>query len=359
MNQTRVPSATPIRSIFFGGLLLSAVFLGMAADSDAAAGPLPLTGVNLSGGEWNIKPQNGTNYHFPTRAEIDYFSGQGMNFFRYPFRWETLQTELRKPLVPAALASLKESVRFATDRKLIVILDPHNCARYGTNIVGASQVRAADFADFWARLANEFGDDSHVWFGLVNEPHDMSTRLWYEDANVAIAAIRATGAKNMILVPGNHWSGASGWMGGGENSNAKWAMNVKDPLDHWAFEVHQYVDGDGSGTKKVVVSPTIGAERLSKFVKWCRENHVQAVLGEFGVPVVPTGEETVHNMLKSMERDSDVWVGWTWWAAGARWGDYLFSIEPKPDGSERPQMAWLRPHLKGVPADTGLKPRKP
>ena len=309
--------------------------------------PLPLTGVNLSGGEWQLKPNNG-EYFFPTKAEIDYFAGQGMNVFRYPFRWETVQTEPRAPLDKPALARLKESVKFATARKLIVILDPHNCARYNDNIVGASKISAGDFADFWGRLAAEFKNDPYVWLGLVNEPHDMSTRLWFEDANAAIAAIRAAGAKNMILVPGNHWSGAHSWTGGGEESNAKWALTVKDPLNHWAIEVHQYVDGDSSGTQKSIVSPTIGAERLKSFVKWCRQNHMHAVLGEFGVPVVPTGEETLHNMLQSMEQDRDVWLGWTWWAAGSRWGDYLFSIEPRPDGSERPQMAWLRPHLNGT-----------
>ena len=28
------------------------------------------------------------------------------------------------------------------------------------------------------------------------------------------------------------------------------------------------------------------------------------------------------------------------------------SIEPKADGTERPQMAWLRPHLNGASAPT-------
>jgi hypothetical protein len=52
-------------------------------------------------------------------------------------------------------------------------------------------------------------------------------------------------------------------------------------------------------------------------------------------------------MITSMERDSDVWLGWSWWAAGARWGDYMFSLEPK-NGKDRPQMAWLQPHLPGA-----------
>jgi endoglucanase len=344
-------------------ILISACVFGVAACFSAAAGPLPLTGVNIAGGEFwwarkpkgEIHPQYGVNYNYPTKAEVDYFAGQGMNFFRYQFLWETLQPTPRMPLDTTDLARLKESVNLATSKNLIVLLDPHNYARYyGTNIVGQTNaaghvaITAADFADFWGRLAAEFKDDPHVWFGLVNEPHDMPTQLWFDDANASIAAIRATGAKNMILVPGNSWTGAHSWTAGGDRSNAKCVLTVKDPLDYWAIEVHQYMDEDNSGTHRSVVSPTIGSERLKTFADWCRQNKMRAFLGEFGVPVVTNGEATLNDMLQSMERDSDVWLGWTWWAAGARWGNYLFTIEPKRDGTEWPQMAWLRPHLNGV-----------
>jgi len=35
-----------------------------------------------------------------------------------------------------------------------------------------------------------------------------------------------------------------------------------------------------------------------------------------------------------------VWIGWTYWAAGAWWGDYQFSVHPDPD-SEHPQVEIL------------------
>ncbi len=46
-----------------------------------------------------------------------------------------------------------------------------------------------------------------VIFGLMNEPHDLPTENWLTAANVAIAAIRATGATNLITVPGNAFTG--------------------------------------------------------------------------------------------------------------------------------------------------------
>ncbi len=341
----------------FRNTWLSSLVLGFILGGGASAGPLPLTGVNLAGGEFwwarrpktgEVHPEYGKNYSYPTRAEIDYFSGKGMNLFRYQFLWETLQPQVKTPLDPTDLERLKASVKLATDRKLVVLLDPHNYARYyGTNLVGGPDVSFADFADFWQRLALEFKDDPYVWFGLVNEPHDMPTRQWFEAANTCIAAIRGSGANNLILVPGNSWTGAHSWTAGGDNSNARSILSIKDPLDHWVVEVHQYVDADSSGRHRQVVSPTIGSERLKAFVDWCRQHKKRAVLGEFGVPVVPEGEACLEDMLQSMERDRDVWLGWTWWAAGSRWGDYMFTIEPK-NGQDRPQMAWLRPHLHGA-----------
>lgn len=335
-------------------VLLASLTLSLALGSGVAGGPLPLTGVNLAGGEFykpkpGVRPTYGREYVYPSKAEIDYFAGKGMNLFRYQFLWETLQPELRTPLDKADLQRLKTTVQYATSRKLIVLLDPHNYARYyNTNVVGGPAVSFADFADFWHRLALEFKDDPYVWYGLVNEPHSMPTQQWFDAANAAIAAIRSAGANQLILVPGNSWSGAHSWVkenyGG---SNARQILSVKDPLDYWAVEVHQYLDADSSGRHRSVVSPTIGSERLRGFVGWCRQHKKRAVLGEFAVPVAPNGEEALNDMLTSMERDSDVWLGWTWWAAGSRWGEYLFTLEPK-HGQDRPQMAWLEPHLSGA-----------
>jgi hypothetical protein len=72
-------------------------------------------------------------------------------------------------------------MRLTNARKLVVLLDPHNYARYyGTDIIGGTNVSGADFADFWRRMALEFKDDPYVWFGLVNEPHNLPTQQWFD-----------------------------------------------------------------------------------------------------------------------------------------------------------------------------------
>ena len=49
-------------------------------------------------------------------------------------------------------------------------------------------------------------------------------------------------------------------------------------------------------------------------------------------------------MLSYLDQNSGVWLGWTYWAAGPRWGEYLFTLEPS-GGADRPQMAILEKHI--------------
>ena len=330
------------------GLLLAGGLLagGLAAE------PLPFTGVNLAGGEFygpkpDVRPIYGKNFIYPGVAEYAYFAWHGANVFRLCFHWETIQPQANGELDAEMLGHLKTAVKLATDKGLVVLLDPHNYARYYGKVLGTPEAPAAIFADFWTKLAGVFRDDPHVWFGLVNEPNGLSAAAWFDIANEAVAAIRKAGATNLILLPGTAYSGAhswqSDWYGG---ANAASVAKVKDPIDHLAIEVHQYLDGDSSGSKPEIKSPTIGSERLKGFVQWCRANKYRAFLGEFGVPGNEAGKVALEDMLTAMERDSDVWLGWTWWAAGAWWPkDYMFTIQPS--GGDKPQMKWLIPHLRG------------
>ncbi|MDR3690025.1 MAG: glycoside hydrolase family 5 protein [Fimbriimonas sp.] len=325
--------------------------IALAAAFVLAGQALPFTGVNLSGGEF-YKPKVGKtpvylkDFVYPSAAEFDTFASKGMNVFRIGFLWETLQPEPLKPLVAPEVARLADCVHLATARKLIVLIDPHNYARYYDRLVGTPEVSDEVFADFWRRLATVFKGDDRVWFGLVNEPYGVSADRWVTSANAAIRAIRQSGAKNLILVPGVAWTGAWTW-------NAKYygvpngqAMDrIVDPGKHYAIEVHQYLDADSSGTKPSVVSRTIGSERLKDFVDWCRARKLKAFLGEFAAGDTPDGQAAIEDMLNAMERDRDVWLGFTWWSAGPWWGDYMFGLEPR-EGKDRPQMAWLSSHLQ-------------
>jgi endoglucanase len=308
--------------------------------------PIPFKGVNLAGAEFggNLPGIHGTDYIYPTADEVDYFMGKGMTVFRLPFRWERLQHALLAAFDAAELARMDTFVNNATGRGAYVLLDPHNYARYYGSVIGTSPVPASAFANFWFRLASHYHNNRRVIFGLMNEPNNISTELWVSDANAAIQAIRLTGATNLILVPGNGWSGAGGW---GDNwygtPNAVAMLGITDPGNNYAYEVHQYMDSDGSGTNDCV-SATTGSERMANFTDWLRLNHRRAFLGEFGGSSSATCLAALDDILNHLQQNSDLYLGWTYWAAGPWWGDYFMSIEPV-DGVDRPQMGPLSKHL--------------
>ena len=133
----------------------------------------------------------------------------------------------------------------------------------------------AAFAGFLVAPGAQFAANPRVLFGLMNEPHDMPTEQWLVAANAAIAAIRAVGAQNLILVPGNAWTGAHSWSDSWYGtSNATVMRGIVDPAHNFAFEVHQYLDGDSSGTSAQIVSPTIGSQRLASFTSWLRSQRL-------------------------------------------------------------------------------------
>lgn len=319
------------------------------ADADAEADALPwLAGVNLAGadfGEGHLPGTYGTDYIYPNATEVDYFVGKGMNVFRIPFRWERLQRTLNGELDATEAGRLDELVAAVVARGAYAILDPHNYARYHDDVVGSAAVPRPAYADFWRRLALVYAGEPHVIFGLMNEPRDMATEDWLAAANDAIAAIRAAGAGNLILVPGNAWTGAHSWAQNWYGTaNAEVMLGVVDPAGRFAFEVHQYLDADFSGTSATCRSATIGSEVVADFTAWLRAHGFTGFLGEFAGGDNDTCNAAVDDLLDALEANDDVWLGWSWWAAGPWWGDYMFSLEP--DGTtDRPQLGVLTPHL--------------
>jgi endoglucanase len=358
-------TSTPIRSCIATALLV----VLLAIHTPRAPAEITYTGVNLAGadfGESNLPGTYNTHYTYPRPQEVDYFVGKGLNTFRIPFRWERLQRAQNAALNAAELARLTTIVNYATSKGAHVVLDPHNYARYHGNVVGTAALPNSSLADFWSRLSSEFKDNSRVIFGLMNEPHTMPTEQWRDAANAAIAAIRDTGATNLILVPGNAWTGAHSWTQNWYGTpNATAMLGITDPGNNFAFDVHQYLDGNSSGTSTQIVSPTIGHERLVAFTNWLRTNNRRGFLGEFAVAnsqigdaATQIGDEAIHNMLSYVKDNDDVWLGWTWWAAGPWWGDYMFSLEPTGLGgsgqADRPALSVLQRHLAtNVPPITG------
>ncbi len=321
---------------------------GGSAGRDAAPAPLPrYGGVNLAGAEFAPTKVPGTvaiDYTFPTASHIDYFLGKQARIFRLPILWRRVQPTEKGPLDGAYLAAIDAVVAHTTGKGALVVLDVHDYGRYGGKTLG-DQVPNATFADLWGKLGAHFRGNSSVIFGLMNEPHEQDVTAWLGAANAGIAAIRGAGAKNLITVPGLHWTSADFW----ERSGSTALGNVVDPGDNYVFEVHQYLDSDGSGTHDTCVSATIGSERLTAFTAWARSKKKRAFLGEFAGGRNDLCAQALADILRYLEANPDVWFGSTYWAGGAWWpANYPFSVAPT-DGSDRPQMAFLAAHWAKLP----------
>ena len=310
---------------------------------------LAYTGVNMSGGEFAHPHQGtpsifGTNFTYPGQDDITYFGDRGVNVIRLPFLWEVLQPRLDAPVVPTELDRIKAVVAMASAKGMTVMLDPHDFEHYYGKLIGGPDVSDAQFASFWSVLAATFKDNPHVWFALMNEPNGQPIDTWFASAQAAVTAIRQTGAKNLILVPGEGYTGAHSWLDTGSDK----MLQIDDPAHNFQFEVHQYVDSDNSGTNPDAVDATTGSERLKVFTEWCRKVHKRAFLGEFGVGEGKVNHAAIDDMLGYMEANRDVWMGFTWWSSGRWWGNYMYSVEPTKDGEDKPQLLYLTPHLHGL-----------
>lgn len=91
-------------------------------------------------------------------------------------------------------------------------------------------------------------------------------------------------------------------------------------------------------------STTDAREVLQDFTDWLYEHGQRGFLGEFAGADNEACDQAISGALQYMSENDAVWLGWTWWAAGPWWGDYMFSIEPE-GATDKPQMSVLEPYL--------------
>lgn len=338
----------PLAGIWRRALVIAAAVGCVLLSQPAAANCLDgkrLVGVNLSGAEFAPEKLPGTvfkDYVYPDPADMRYFQAQGMNTFRLPFLWERIQPQLFGALDPAELQKITDTVAAARSQGVCLILDVHNYGQYRGQPIGSSGVPRAALIDLWVRLSATFRDPAHVAFGLMNEPAKMPVAEWAATAQETVFALRKTGAKNLILVPGGGWSGAHSWSAkdAGGVSNADAFRSFHDPAHNYMIEVHQYADENFSGTGNSCVDPARLTAVMASMTQWAVSTRQRLFLGEFGVPVNDQCLKAL-SALVGGTKGSSVWGGWTYWAAGKWLGTYPFSIQPD-NGGDKPQMAILK-----------------
>ncbi|KAJ5132129.1 endo-a-1-4-glucanase [Penicillium atrosanguineum] len=297
-------------------------------------------GSNESGAEFgtNIPGVYGTDYIFPDTSTIQTLINNGMNIFRVQFMMERLVPgSITGSFDTTYLERLTTVVNYITNAGAHAVIDAHNYGRYN----GAIITSTSDFQTFWHNVAGQFKSNSLVIFDTNNEYNSMDQTLVLDLNQAAINGIRAAGATSQyIFVEGNSWTGAWTWTT--VNDNMK---DLTDPEDKIVYEMHQYLDSDGSGTGATCVSTTIGVERVKSATQWLIDNGKKGILGEFAGGVNSDCETAISGMLSYMADNANVWTGAMWWAAGPWWANYIFSIEPPSGPAYTGMLSTLKPYL--------------
>jgi endoglucanase len=222
----------------------------------------------------------------------------------------------------AYLGNLTQQVNYITSKGAYAMIQPHNYGRFYGNII----TDTAGFKTWWKNVAAQYKDNALVVFDTNNEYHDMDQTLVFNLNQASIDGIRAAGATKQYITPeGNSYTGAWTWISSGNGASL---INLKDPQNKLIYQMHQYLDSDGSGTSTTCVSATIFKERLQAATKWLKDNKKQGLIGECAGGNNAQCISALQDGLTYMAQNSDVWTGALWWAAGPWWGDYIYNMEP-------------------------------
>jgi aryl-phospho-beta-D-glucosidase BglC (GH1 family) len=232
-------------------------------------------------------------------------------------------------------ATVEKTVSAATAAGLYVILDLHWSAPGTACPLAQNQMADADHSiAFWGSVASKFKSSPNVMFELFNEPYVGGTFEWSDimkggtmtnyvtggspwQVNTTWAAagmqqllnaVRATGARNVVLVGTANWSqDLSGWV----------ANKPTDPAHQMAAAWHPYPSSTSVGDPQAAL-PNFGSVAYT----WAQE------ILDAGFPLVisETGDHNANgtvgapllaNLLPWADARSVSYLGWTWDV----WGD--------------------------------------
>ncbi|KAL1296785.1 hypothetical protein AAFC00_000247 [Neodothiora populina] len=318
-----------------------------AASASASAGKVNYAGVNIAGFDFGCS----TDGTCSSGGQVDpgdkgktqmqhFVTDDGLNAFRLTVGWQYLvNSQLGGTLDATNFAAYDALVSNCLAVAEMCIVSIHNYARWNGQIIGQSggSVTNAQFTSLWSQLATKYASKPKVAFGLMNEPHDVpDITTWASTVQEAVTAIRKAGATdNLILLPGNDWTHAASFVSDGSAAALNKVTNIDGTTKNIAFDVHQYLDGDGSGTSTSCSSSH--ASDFESLATWLRSNGRQAMLTEIGGGASDSScLQMVCEALQTLMKNSDVYLGWTGWAAGSF--DSSYALSETPNGSTDQQL---------------------
>ncbi|KAI7240781.1 Endoglucanase [Hortaea werneckii] len=338
-SSSSAPAASSTQAATSAAISTSGNAATTSSSSSSSSGTVKYAGVNIAGLDFGCSTDGTCTVSGVSDPGDDgisqmkhFVNDDGLNAFRLPVGWQYLVND--------NLGGTLDSSNFGTYDNLMqgclgvaemCILDIHNYARWNGQIVGQGGPTNKEFASLWSQLATKYADNDKVVFGVMNEPHGVDIDSWADSVQAAVTAIRKAGATSQkILLPGNDWTHASMSVSDGSAAALNKITNEDGSTDNLIFDVHQYLDSDGSGTHTECT--TSNADTFKSFGDWLRKNNRQAMLTETGGG--PNADSCLTDMCEQFDvlnNYSDVYLGWTGWAAGAFEPGY--EISETPSGS--------------------------
>jgi len=314
-----------------------------------------LAGVNIAGFEFGcpntagnytaslVKPPLTSQGYADGIGQMKHFvTNDGLNVFRLPVcRQYLVGNELGATLDANAIAVYDQLVEGCLATGAYCLIDIHNYARWNNEIIGQSSgaVTNDQFASVWYQIAAKYKSHSKVIFGVMNEPHDLDVPTWATSVQYAVTSIRDAGATSqMILLPGTSFTSVANFVSLGSAAALSAVTNLDGNYTNLIFDVHQYLDSNGSGTHADCV--TNGVTNLDNLATYLRSNGRQAFLTETGGGNTASCFTDVCAELDGMNYNADVYLGWIGWAAGTFDGTYTLTETPT--------------YANGVWTDTGM-----
>lgn len=337
---------------------------------------------------WQTKPgdivmYNGGRYYYPSKPEetnpanqhqqMDYIYGMGGRYMRFPFKLQRLQ---REPFGPLYYGDNGPITKFSSHdmRRVIeaasywlnldpqnrILFDAHGYGEHGYNLVvdetGSSswdtarirydqeldENRPVALVDFWVKFVQAMVVALPMgrWdVDFQNEPKEVGSAIapyqWAAIMQWLTNAVRArTSYTGILHREATEYASAQNFV---KNGNGDANLTSYDPARNMVFHVHSYNDADAKGVSGTCAAGT-GKDRITAATNWAkangftRANGYGMFLGETagGAPSIASQESCgpiITNELQFILDNSDVWLGFTWWASGFGTG-YPFSLDP-------------------------------
>lgn len=237
---------------------------------------------------------------------------------------------------PSYVHLIADCWRFNTVRVNVMLLDGQHYEENGTieQIIDAytakgivtiieAHDRTGDYYEgrdletlkaFFGDLATRYQDNPYVWFNVMNEPggHDSRDEIdrWLTVHREVIAAIRAVGANNIIVVDGHYWGQDVGeWNAKAVKANKSAILGHGKDLvksngqtyQNLVFSIHLYDQWDYS------------EQKLADFIKRVQDQDIPLIIGEYGAKKDGTYQSAVEYMFNVAVPKNVGRLVWAWW----------------------------------------------